>query len=85
MDGGVWWATVHGVAKSWIRLSNFMEDRKGLTHLGGSYWGGVGCRTWNKSKTNPDHNSSTASTATHHLQRVKGERNEKTREEALKA
>ena len=23
MDGGAWWATVHGVAKSWIRLSNF--------------------------------------------------------------
>ena len=23
MDGGGWWATVYGVAKSWIRLSNF--------------------------------------------------------------
>ena len=23
MDGGAWWATVHGVAKSQIRLSNF--------------------------------------------------------------
>ena len=23
MDGGTWWATVHGVAKSWRRLSNF--------------------------------------------------------------
>ena len=23
MDGGTWWATVHGVAKSWTRLSNF--------------------------------------------------------------
>ena len=23
MDGGVWWATVHGVAKSQTRLSNF--------------------------------------------------------------
>ena len=22
MDRGAWWATVHGVAKSWIRLSN---------------------------------------------------------------
>ena len=22
MDGGAWWATVHGVAKSWKRLSN---------------------------------------------------------------
>ena len=23
MDGGAWWATVHGVAKSWARLSDF--------------------------------------------------------------
>jgi len=23
MDGGAWWATVHGVAKSWTWLSNF--------------------------------------------------------------
>ena len=23
MDGKVWWAVVHGVAKSWTRLSNF--------------------------------------------------------------
>ena len=23
MDGGAWWATVHGVAKSQTRLSNF--------------------------------------------------------------
>ena len=23
MDGGAWWATVHGVAKSPTRLSNF--------------------------------------------------------------
>ena len=22
-DGGTWWAAVHGVAKSWTRLSNF--------------------------------------------------------------
>ena len=22
MDGGAWWAAVHGVAKSWARLSN---------------------------------------------------------------
>ena len=24
MDGGVWWAAVHGVAKSWTRLSDFI-------------------------------------------------------------
>ena len=23
MDGGAWWATAHGVAKSWTQLSNF--------------------------------------------------------------
>ena len=23
MDGGAWWATVHGVAQSWTRLSDF--------------------------------------------------------------
>ena len=23
MDGGVWWAAVHGVANSWIRLNDF--------------------------------------------------------------
>ena len=23
MDGGAWWAAVHGVVKSWTRLSNF--------------------------------------------------------------
>ena len=23
MDGGAWWAAVHGVAKSWTRLSTF--------------------------------------------------------------
>ena len=23
MDGGAWWAPVHGVAKSWARLSDF--------------------------------------------------------------
>ena len=23
MGGGAWWATAHGVAKSWIRLSDF--------------------------------------------------------------
>ena len=23
MDGGAWWAEIHGVAKSWTRLSDF--------------------------------------------------------------
>ena len=25
MDGGAWWATVHGVAKSWTQLSDFIS------------------------------------------------------------
>ena len=28
MDGGAWWATVHGVAKSQTRLSNFTFTNK---------------------------------------------------------
>ena len=28
MDGGAWWATVHGVAKSWTRLSDFTSQAK---------------------------------------------------------
>ena len=27
MDGGAWWAIVHGVAKSWTRLSDFTHPR----------------------------------------------------------
>ena len=26
MDGGTWWAIVHGVAKSWTRLSDFTHS-----------------------------------------------------------
>ena len=37
MDGGAWWATVHGVAKSWTRLSDFTslhfkKPERGLPH-----------------------------------------------------
>ena len=28
MDRGAWWATVHGVAKSQTRLSNFESERE---------------------------------------------------------
>ena len=31
MDGGAWWATVHGVAKSRTRLSNF-TSMKGYSY-----------------------------------------------------
>ena len=30
MDGGAWWAAVHGVAKSWTRLSDFTAGDMGL-------------------------------------------------------
>ena len=30
-EGGAWWATVHGVAKSWTRLSDFTSDNKEQT------------------------------------------------------
>ena len=26
MDGGAWWATVHGVTKSWTQLSDFIMN-----------------------------------------------------------
>ena len=37
MDGGPWWATVHGVAKSWTRLSDLFiclmtNDVEGLSY-----------------------------------------------------
>ena len=32
MDGGAWWATVHGVAKSWTRLSDFTFTSFHLGH-----------------------------------------------------
>ena len=31
MDGGAWWATAHGVAKSRTRLSDFTHSRYGET------------------------------------------------------
>ena len=37
MDGGTWWATVHGVAKSRRRLSNFT-----FTHAHHAGEGGLG-------------------------------------------
>ena len=33
MGRGAWWATVHGVTKSWTRLSNFKLGRKFMTNL----------------------------------------------------
>ena len=42
MDGGAWWATVHGVTKSWTRLSNFtffsLSPREKSFNLSPSQW-----------------------------------------------
>ena len=38
MDGGAWWATVHGVAKSWTSLSDLTTTYKG----GAREWRGWG-------------------------------------------
>ena len=45
MDGGAWWAEVHGVEKSWTRLSNFTLtlyfhalEKEMATHSSGLAW-----------------------------------------------
>ena len=45
MDGGAWWAAVHGVTKSWTRLSNFTFtlhfhalEKEMATHSGDLAW-----------------------------------------------
>ena len=45
MDGGAWWAAVHGVAKSWTRLSHFpftfhfhAFEKEMATHSSGLAW-----------------------------------------------
>ena len=57
MDGGAWWAAVHGVAEGWTRLSNFIFtfhfhalEKEMATHScsclenprdGGAWWAAV--------------------------------------------
>ena len=59
MDGGAWWAAVHGVAKSRTRLSDFTFHFRALekemaTHSGVLAWripgmgSLVGCRLWGR-------------------------------------
>ena len=36
MDGGAWWAAVHGVAQSWTRLSN-LAAAAGMCNLHGVF------------------------------------------------
>ena len=59
MDGGAWWAAVHGVTKSWTRLSDFTFtfhipalEKEMATHSSVLAWkipgtGSLaGCRLW---------------------------------------
>ena len=59
MNGGAWWAAVHGIAKSWTRLSNFTFtfhfhalEKEMATHSSVLAWripgwgSLVGCRLW---------------------------------------
>ena len=64
MDGGAWWAADHGVAKSWIQLSDFTFtfhfhalEKEMATHSSilarripgtGSL---VGCRLWGRAES----------------------------------
>ena len=59
MDGGAWWAVVHGVAKSQTRLSDFTFtfhfhalEKEMATHSRESQgqWGLVGCRLWGRTE-----------------------------------
>ena len=64
MDGGAWWATVHGVAKSQTRLSNFTFtfhfpalEKEMATHSSVLAWripgtGSLGgCRLWSRTES----------------------------------
>ena len=64
MHGGAWWAAVHGVAKSWTRLSDFTFsfhfhalEKEVATHSSVLAWripgtgGLVGCRLWGRTES----------------------------------
>ena len=64
MNGGAWWAAVHGVAKSWTLLSDFTFifhfhalEKEMATHsvfLSGESQGRgslVGCRLWGRTES----------------------------------
>ena len=59
MDGGAWWAAVHGVMKSWTRLSSFTFtfhfhalEKEMATHSSvlawrvQGWWSLLGCLLW---------------------------------------
>ena len=61
MDRGAWWAAVHGVAKSWTRLSDFTFtfhfhalEKEMATHSSVLAWripGTMGCRLWGRTES----------------------------------
>ena len=62
MDGGAWWAAIHGVVKSWARLSNFTfhfhalekEMQPTPVFLPGESQGRgslVGCHLWGRTES----------------------------------
>ena len=61
MDGGAWWAAVHGVAESWTRLSDFTFtfhfhalEKEIATHsivLAKGQRSLVGCRLWGRTES----------------------------------
>ena len=64
MDGGAWWAAVHGVAKSWTRLSDFTFtfhfhalEKEMTTHSSVLAWRiprmgePSGCRLWGRTES----------------------------------
>ena len=64
MDGGAWWAAVHGVAEGWTRLSDFTLffhryalEKEMATHSGVLAWRIpgtgelVGCRLWGRTES----------------------------------
>ena len=63
-NGGAWWAAVHGVAKSWTRLSDFTLtfhfhalEKEMATHSSVLAWripgmgSLVGCRLWGRTES----------------------------------
>ena len=64
MDGGAWWAAVHGVAKSWTQLSDFtftfhfhaLEKEMAPTPVflpgeSQEWWSLMGCHLWGRTES----------------------------------
>ena len=64
MDGGAWWAAVHGVAESWTQLNDFAFtfhfhalEKEMATHSSVLAWripgtgNLVGCRPWGRAES----------------------------------